>query len=123
MNTVPGRPPTNATVVALSGTSLLVQWTLDQTATHAQVPITGFVITYKELSGGKNSTRGIKSKMVTNPTGVLTQLRGLASYAVFIQVLTTKGLGFTGTAVTGKTLEDGRLFFQGVLMLLFLNVL
>ena len=45
--------------------------------------------------------------MSTNTRVVLDQLRGLAVYAMVIQVLTMQGIGFASASIKGTTPEDG----------------
>ncbi|XP_048584451.1 uncharacterized protein LOC5515158 isoform X2 [Nematostella vectensis] len=103
VDSVPGKPPVNLTVRALSSTSLEVTW--DCSDCHDTNNTIAFLATYRETHGNENVTRGV----TVNKTARLVNITGLepfTEYAVWVNSVTIRGNGIQSGPVNQTTQED-----------------
>ena len=104
-HTVPGKPPTNLSVEAISPTSVLIRWTFPSSSYKPIIPTSALRILY-ELQ--RNVTvANIKDTNVTTGFVVLDKLEKFAWYTVWVKSVTSRGLGVKSECFKIRTLEEG----------------
>lgn len=105
---VPGKPPTNITPLALSPSSIAINWNLLQ-SNHCEIfPLLGFRVFY--------SFRNKENAMVTHSVNVnksinnvvIQDLENFEYYLIWVQAITSRDLGPKSKAVKTRTLEQGK---------------
>lgn len=106
---VPGKPPMNITSLALRLSSIAVKWDLPQSNHCGVFPLRGYRVFYA-LSNIDNATRSHSIDVNSSTDHVVIQhLENFQYYLIWLQTITTRGLGPPSKAMKIRTIEKGEL--------------
>ncbi|KAJ7375164.1 hypothetical protein OS493_001902 [Desmophyllum pertusum] len=101
---IPGKPPTNLSVEAISPTSVLIRWKFPSSSYEPIIPTSALRIFY-ELQGD-TTVKNIKDTNATTGFVVLDKLEKFAWYTVWVKSVTSRGLGVESERFKIQTLEE-----------------
>lgn len=103
---VPGKPPTNLTAKALSPSRVRLSWTFPHSNSCEIFPILNLRVFYTQDIENVTMTRSSDVNRTTNHI-VIQHLEHFEFYFIWLQTLTTHGLGPKSKEVKIRTLEKG----------------
>ena len=107
---VPGKPPTNITSLALSPSSIAVNWNLLQ-SNHCEIfPLLGFRVFYSFNDKDNFTLNHFVNGNKSNSNVVIQDLENFEYYLIWIQTITLLGLGPKSKLVKTRTLEQGEVY-------------